>query len=144
MCIHTQCINLRYVLHGPIHRTLPLCFVKYRPYRGTGELGLLLSKMRLCLDQRKYLVLTCLISGFCHSVNEFFALLWCYAAQFSSYWCFSTTVCPNSNGQAVRNWTSGLGLHISTDLTYWSIKRRHVHIIMSYFYRPDSWDKVSQ
>jgi len=65
-----------------------------------------------------------MISGFCHSANEFFALLGCYAAQTSSYWCFSTTVCPNFKGQAVQAWPSDLGLHISTDLTSWSVKNK--------------------
>jgi len=65
-----------------------------------------------------------MISGFFHSANEFFALLGCYAAQISSYRCFSTTVCP-FNGQAVQVWPSDLGLHISTDLTSW----RHNYVL---------------
>jgi len=57
-----------------------------------------------------------MISGFCRSANEFFAVLWCYAAQTSSYWCFRTTVCPNFNGQAVQTWSPDLCLHISAHL----------------------------
>ena len=86
---------------------------------------------------KKELVMTSMISGFCHSASEFIALLGCYAAQISIYQCFSTTVCP-FNGQALQAWPSDIGLHISTDLTSWR------HIIMSYFYRTDNLDKVAQ
>jgi len=49
-----------------------------------------------------------MISDFCHSAVEFFALLWCYAPQISSYWRFCTTVCSNFKGQAVQTWPSDL------------------------------------
>jgi hypothetical protein len=38
------------------------------------------------------------------------------------FWCFRTTVCPKFKHQAVQAWLSDLGLHISTDLTSWSVK----------------------
>jgi len=78
---------------------LLLCFVRSRPHRipGEGEIWLPLTLVNMCLplDQRKKLVITCFISGFCHSANECFVLLGCYSAQISYYWCFRTTVCPN-------------------------------------------------
>ena len=82
--------------------------------------------MFLPFHHRKYLVITCLLSGFCHSVYEIFALLWCYTTQISSYWCYSTIVSPNSNGQAVRASLSDLFLHMSKNLTSWSVKIRHI------------------
>jgi hypothetical protein len=72
---------------------------------------------------KKELVITSMIAGFCYSASEFIALLGCYAAQISSYWCFSTTV-SLFNGQAVQAWPSDLGLHISTDLTSWTVKNK--------------------
>jgi hypothetical protein len=38
------------------------------------------------------------------------------------FWCFRTTVCPKFKDQGVQAWPSDLGLHISTDLTSWSVK----------------------
>jgi hypothetical protein len=149
LCVlfHTHCIYLHYVLHGPIHRTVWLCFVRSRPQRGTGEgelwLPLTLIKMCQSLDQGKTLI-TSIISGFCHSANELFALLLCYEAQISSYWCCSTTVCPNWKGQAVQAWSSDLGCtYQQTGLTdMYNI--RHIDIIMSYFHRPDSCHKLAE
>jgi len=83
---------------------------------GEREIWLPLSFVKVSqpLDQRKKLVITCMISSLCHSVSELFAALWCYAAQISRYWCYSTTVSINFNGQADQIWPSDLGLHIST------------------------------
>jgi len=95
------------------------------------------SKCAYILTKKIKLVI-CVISGFCHIENEFLALLGCYAMWMSGYWYLRTTVCPKVKGQAVQ---ARFRLAHINRLDVLFCKVRHIHVIMSYFYRPDNWAK---